>query len=72
MNLFALSQNSAGLTAEEVEVSGNLDFSVLSEDEMLDLLTLHDKIKIVAARFRPGPTTGSFSGEVGDYVRVWY
>lgn len=45
--LFALSQNNAGqLTAEEAEVSGELDFGNLSEAELRQLLELDAKIVV--------------------------
>ena len=47
VNLFALAQNNAGLTEDEIAATGELDFSDLSEAELIDLLTLQEKIKIV-------------------------
>lgn len=46
VNLYAMSQNNAGRTAEEVEVSGELDFSNLSDGEMRQLLQLDAKIGV--------------------------
>ena len=46
VNLYNLSQNNAGLTAEEIEATGELDFSNLSEDEMMHLIELQDKIEV--------------------------
>lgn len=46
VQLYALSQD-GGPTLEDLEQYGDLDFSDLSEDEMLELLTLQDKIRIV-------------------------
>lgn len=46
VNLFNLSQAHAGLTAEEVEVSGDLSFENLSTDEIQTLLELDGKIVV--------------------------
>jgi hypothetical protein len=46
VNLYNLSQNNAGLSEEELHAVGELDFSGLSEAEMIDLLALEAKIEI--------------------------
>ncbi|MDQ3316343.1 MAG: hypothetical protein M3522_03300 [Actinomycetota bacterium] len=46
IGLYALAQNNAGLSEEELHAVGELDFSALSEEEMIDLLSLEAKIEI--------------------------
>jgi hypothetical protein len=46
VNLYNLALNNAGLTAEELEAVGDLDFSGLTDEEMLELLELQGKIEV--------------------------
>ncbi len=46
-NLFNLAQNRPGLTEDEIEAIGTLDFSNLSEDELIRLMDLEAKIVVL-------------------------
>jgi len=46
-NLYHLSQNRPGLTEDEIEAVGTLDFSNLSEDEIIKLMDLEAKIVVL-------------------------
>ena len=46
VNLYNLSQNNAGLTQEELEAVGDLDFSGLTDEQMLQMLELQGKIEV--------------------------
>lgn len=46
VNLCNLTQNNAGLTEEEIEATGTLDFSGLTDEEMIALIELQGKVEV--------------------------